>query len=140
MKRTFKTISVMMLTVVFGVMSVTAYGQQQKKGEPWTIPAEYKTMKNPVASDAAVLAAGKTAFDKNCASCHGKLGKGDGPKGRMCKVFPGDFSGADFQAYSEGTVFYQTKFGRGEMPAYDKKIPDNDIWKMVTYMRSLKQQ
>lgn len=138
MKRTFRTISVMMLTAAFAIMSVSAYGQQ-KKGEPWTIPAEYKTMKNPVASDATVLAAGKTAYDKNCASCHGKLGKGDGPKGRMCKVFPGDFSGADFQAYSEGTMFYQTKTGRGEMPAYDKKIPDNDIWKMVIYMKSLKQ-
>jgi mono/diheme cytochrome c family protein len=139
MKRTFRTISVMMLTAAFAVMSVTAYGQQQKKGEPWTIPAEYKTMKNPVVSDATTLAAGKTAYDKNCASCHGKLGKGDGPKGRMCKVFPGDFSGAEFQAYSEGTMFYQTKSGRGEMPAYDKKIPDDDIWKMVIYMKSLKQ-
>ena len=134
----FKSVFVSALLLAFSFSQVMN-AQAQKKGEPWIIPAEYKTMKNPVVSDATTLAAGKTAYDKNCASCHGKLGKGDGPKGRMCKVFPGDFSGADFQAYSEGTMFYQTKAGRGEMPAYDKKIPDNDIWKMVIYMKSLKQ-
>src|SRR5659263_461793 len=101
MKRTIKIISVMVLTAAFAMMSVSSYGRQ-KKGEPWRIPAEYKTMKNPVVSDATTLAAGTTAYDKNCVSCHGKLGKGDGLKGRMCKVFPDDFSGADFQAYSEG--------------------------------------
>lgn len=111
---------------------------QQAKGEPWTIPAEYKKMANPVTADEASVKAGQLAYAKNCASCHGKTGLGDGPKGRMTKVFPGDFSGAAFQAYTDGELFYQTKFGRGEMPAYDKKIPDTEIWKMVHYMRTLK--
>lgn len=127
----------MAVTAAFAMMSVTAYGQQ-KKGEPWTIPADYKAKANPVTADDAAKQAGKVLYDKNCASCHGKLGLGDGPKGRMCKTFPGDFSGADFQGQSDGTLFYQTKAGRGEMPAYDNKIPDTDIWKMVIYMRTLK--
>lgn len=111
---------------------------QQKKGEPWVIPAEYKKMANPVAKDDASVKAGQASFAKNCASCHGKTGLGDGPKGRMTKTFPGDFSGAAFQAYADGEMFYQTKLGRGEMPAYDKKIPDTEIWSMINYMRTLK--
>jgi len=137
MKRSVKVISVMFLTASFGFMSVTA-NAQQKKGEPWEIPAEYKKMANPVTADAASVKAGQMAYTKNCASCHGKTGLGDGPKGRMCKTFPGDFSGEAFQGYTDGEIFYQTKFGRGEMPAYDKKIPDTEIWNMVNYMRSLK--
>ncbi len=136
MKRSFKVFSVMFVTAAFAFMSVTA-NAQQKKGEPWVIPAEYKKMANPVASDDASVKAGQVAFARNCASCHGKTGLGDGPKGRMLKTFPGDFSGAAFQAYTSGEMFYQTKFGRGEMPAYDKKIPDTEIWNMVNYMKTL---
>ncbi len=137
MKRSIKVFSVMFVTAAFAFMSVTA-NAQQKKGEPWVIPAEYKKMANPVAKDDASVKAGMTAYNKNCASCHGKTGLGDGPKGRMTKTFPGDFSGAAFQAYTDGEMFYQTKFGRDEMPAYDKKIPDTEIWSMIHYMRTLK--
>lgn len=137
MKRTIKTVTVLFATALFAFATVTANGQQ-KKGEPWVIPAEYKKMANPVAKDDASVKAGQVSYMKNCASCHGKTGLGDGPKGRMSKTFPGDFSGAAFQGYTDGEMFYQTKFGRGEMPAYDKKIPDNEMWSIVNYMRTLK--
>ncbi len=125
-------------TVLLAFSFTQVMNAQQKKGEPWTIPAEYKKMANPVAKDDANLKLGASSWAKNCASCHGKTGLGDGPKGRMTKTFPGDFSGAAFQGFSDGDMFYQTKFGRGEMPAYDKKIPDNEIWAMVHHMRSFK--
>ncbi len=137
MKRSFKVFSVILATAMFAMFSVTA-NAQQKKAEPWNIPAEYKKMANPVKADDASVKAGLASYTKNCASCHGKTGLGDGPKGRMCKVFPGDFSGAAFQGLTDGEMFYQTKTGRGEMPAYDKKIPDNEIWSIVNYMRTLK--
>lgn len=125
-------------TVLLAFSFTQVMNAQQKKGEPWTIPAEYKKMANPVAKDDANLKLGASSWAKNCASCHGKTGLGDGPKGRMTKTHPGDFSGAAFQAYSDGDMFYQTKTGRGEMPAYDKKIPDNEIWAIVHHMRTFK--
>ncbi|MCU0409749.1 MAG: cytochrome c [Bacteroidales bacterium] len=125
-------------TVLLAFSFTQVMNAQQKKGEPWTIPAEYKKMANPVAKDDANLKLGASSWAKNCASCHGKTGLGDGPKGRMTKTFPGDFSAAAFQAFTDGEMFYQTKMGRGEMPAYDKKIPDNEIWAMVHHMRSFK--
>lgn len=131
-----KVLFVGTVLMAFGLTQVM--NAQQKKGEPWTIPAEYKKMANPVTKDDASVKAGQVSYMKNCASCHGKTGLGDGPKGRMTKTFPGDFSGAAFQGYADGEMFYQTKFGRGEMPAYDKKIPDNEMWSIVNYMRTLK--
>jgi mono/diheme cytochrome c family protein len=113
-------------------------GAQQKKGEPWIIPSGYKVMTNPLAADTAIIRAGQLAYDRKCALCHGKRGLGDGPRGKMSKIFPGDLSGQEFQNLSDGEIFYQTKFGRGEMPAYEKRSSDTEIWSMVHYMRTMR--
>lgn len=137
--RRLKTIFTLMSVaiVAFAFMAMTNAYQQQKP-KPWDAPAKYKDMKNPSKITDAVKKAGEAAYKKNCASCHGKAGLGDGVKAKTLKTFPGDFSGADFQSQSDGEHFYKTKFGRDEMPKFDKKIPDEDIWAMVVYMRSFK--
>lgn len=106
--------------------------------KPWPVSDEYKNMKNPVAKDEASNKAGMALYNKNCASCHGKAGLGDGVKARMLKDFPGDFSGAAFQNQTDGEHFYKTKFGKGEMPKYEGKITDDEIWNIVNYMRTFK--
>jgi len=106
--------------------------------KPWVVPANFKSMKNAVAKDDASNKAGLALYTKNCASCHGKAGLGDGVKARALKTFPGDFSKADFQGQSDGDHFYKTKTGRGEMPKYEGKLADNDIWNVVNYMRTFK--
>jgi len=93
-------------------------------------------MKNPVASGDASTKSGLALYTKNCASCHGKAGLGEGVKARSLKQFPGDFSKADYQKQSDGDLFYKTKFGRDEMPKYDGKLADDDIWNIVNYMRT----
>lgn len=111
---------------------------QQAQPKPWPVPDNFKNMKNPVASNDASIKAGMTAYNKNCASCHGKTGLGDGVKARALKTFPGDLSKPAYQNQTDGEQFYKSKFGRGEMPKYEGKIPDNDIWNMVNYMRTFK--
>lgn len=106
--------------------------------KPWVVPANFKTMKNPVAVGDASTKSGQTLYTKNCASCHGKAGLGDGVKARSLKDFPGDFSKAAFQSQTDGELFYKSKIGRGEMPKYEGKVTDDEIWNMVNYMRTLK--
>jgi mono/diheme cytochrome c family protein len=106
--------------------------------KPWVVPANFKTMKNPVAVGDASTKQGQILYTKNCASCHGKAGLGDGVKARSLKTFPGDFSKADFQNQTDGDLFYKSKMGRDEMPKYEGKLTDDDIWNMVNYMRTLK--
>jgi mono/diheme cytochrome c family protein len=108
------------------------------QSKAWAAPAEYKTMKNPVAQGDASNKAGMALYTKNCASCHGKTGLGDGVKARMLKDFPGDFSSAAFQGQSDGEHFYKTKTGKGEMPKYEGKLADDDIWNIVNFMRTFK--
>jgi mono/diheme cytochrome c family protein len=106
--------------------------------KPWDVPANFKSMKNPIAKGDASNKAGMALYNKHCASCHGKVGLGDGVKARALKTFPGDFSTAEYQDQTDGDHFYKSKFGRGEMPKYEGKLSDNDIWNMVNYMRTFK--
>jgi len=116
------------------IMSATLVAQPK----PWVVPANFKAMKNPVAKNDASDKAGMAVFTKNCAACHGKLGLGDGVKARALKTFPGDFSKADFQNLTDGELFFKTKNGRDEMPKYEGKLTDDDIWNTVNYLRTLK--
>ena len=123
----------LMLALALTLTSLTV--SQQK---PWTIDAKYKAMKNPVKADAASVAEGKELYNKNCASCHGKAGLGDGVKARTLETFPGDFSKPAYQGLSDGELFGKTKLGREDMPAFNGKIADEDIWSIVNYTRTFK--
>lgn len=106
--------------------------------KPWAVPPNYVSLKNPVAVDEASIKAGQVLYTDHCASCHGKTGLGDGPKAKALKDFAGDFSKPEFHAETDGALFYKSKIGRGEMPSYEGKLSDTDIWKMVIYMRKLR--
>src|SRR5260370_18598355 len=61
---------------------------------------EAAKLENPVAADAASIAAGKELYEKNCASCHGASGKGDGKMGETMKTKPPDLTDAACQPRS----------------------------------------
>jgi mono/diheme cytochrome c family protein len=105
----------------------------------WAVPAEYQNMKNPVAADDDSIDRGEDLWRMHCRSCHGKEGLGDGPKAAQLDTPSGDFSSDKFQAQSDGAIFYKSWIGRGDMPNYEKKIPDKeDVWHLVNFMRTMK--
>jgi len=121
----------------FLVIAAASFIQVQKK--PWPVPDKYLKMPNPVKSDAASLATGKELWVKHCQSCHGKSGKGDGPKAVQLKTEPEDLGKPDIQNQPDGAFFYRTSEGREDMPSFKKKIDDpDDIWAVVNYVRTFK--
>lgn len=137
--RNTKLISGILLILVTIPLFLSMKSRQAGQQEPWIVPEEFKNMKNPVMADDSSMKAGKFLYDKHCASCHGKTGLGDGIMAGNLETFPGDFSESTYQSQTDGEHFYKTKFGRGDMPKYENKIPDVDIWHMVNYMRSFKE-
>ena len=135
MKKSYKVIGI--LTMMLAIVMLMSMGIQDDPA-PWPVPDKDKNMENPEAADAESIKVGRMLYNKNCASCHGKTGLGDGPKARGLDTFSGDFSGALYQGQTDGEHFYKTKVGRGEMPKYEGKIDDEDIWHMVNYMRTFK--
>ena len=105
--------------------------------EKWEVPAKYTSMKNPTDDDKESIQIGRQLYDKNCRSCHGKEGLGDGPKAGELETPTGDFTTAEFQKQSDGAIFYKTTTGRGDMPEFAKKISsDEDRWLIVRYIRT----
>lgn len=107
--------------------------------KPWVVPENFVKMANPVKSDVTSLKVGKELWRKHCQSCHGKSGKGDGPKSAELKTEPGNFTLDVTQKQSDGSLFYKISEGRDDMPKFTKKIPGkDDIWAIVNYIRTLK--
>ena len=131
--------SVILLTSGIFIFSMISGFNSFNDKKPWAAPDNYKTMKNPVASNAESIAEGKTLYGTHCKSCHGAKGLGDGSKAATLKTEPGNFSTAEFQSQSDGSLFYKTSEGRDDMPGFKKKVPDADErWSIVNYMRTLK--
>jgi mono/diheme cytochrome c family protein len=129
-----KTLKLIFAGIAVFSLSATMVAQPK----PWDVPENFKNMKNPVAKGEESNKAGMALYNKNCASCHGKTGLGDGAKARALKTATGDFSKPEYQDQTDGAHFYKTKTGRGEMPKYEGKMSDTDIWNVVNYMRTFK--
>lgn len=137
MKTNLKNILSFGLVITLSVLLVSFLSAPQKPGQPWEIPAKYKSMKNPAPGENVNI--GKSIYAKHCKSCHGNKGLGDGPKARSLETSCGDFSSAKFQAQKDGEIYYQSFVGRDEMPNFEKKIlDDEDRWAVVSYIRTLK--
>ena len=139
--KTTKMIATLVATVVFALVFMVGQSvHAQAKAKAWPVPDKDKSIKAAVKlTDASVIANGKDLWAKNCKSCHGAKGLGDGTKAVSLKTAPGDFSAADFQGSTDGELFYRLNKGRDEMPAYEKKIPEaGDRWALIAYMRTFK--
>ncbi len=107
--------------------------------KPWPVPDKDAKMPNPVKASKESISAGKSLWNLHCSSCHGKTGLGDGSKAAQLKTQPEDMTKGAAQSQSDGSLAYKIAEGRGDMPSFKKKIPDqDDIWNLVNFIRSLK--
>ncbi len=107
---------------------------------PTTIKSK-RIKNNPYTlTDSAALAAGKVIWMAECARCHGETGDGDGPEakaGQQPKTFSDSTGDTD---YLDAYQFEVTRRGsvKTGMPSFAEKLSDDDIWKVVTFIRTLK--
>lgn len=125
--------------VIVAIVSFALFSFTSSYQDEWVVPDKYENMKNPTdPDDDEGLEIGEELYMQHCKSCHGKEGLGDGPKAADQEGDLGDFTSEKFQSQSDGALFYKSKFGRNDMPNYEKKIPDDEeIWFVVNYMRTM---
>ncbi len=90
-----------------------------------------------VRKPATAAADARTIFNRQCASCHGRDGRGRTRKGRQTRAR--DMTDASWQDdVSDERLFNSISNGRGKMPAFRQKISENDIDALVAYVRRLR--
>ena len=103
----------------------------------WVAPARAAKKKNPIASDAKSIAAGKTVYVAQCLKCHGDAGKGDGPSAKDLNPKPKDLSDPSITDQTDGALFWKITTGRTPMPTFENLIPEDDRWNVINYVRTL---
>jgi cytochrome c oxidase cbb3-type subunit 3 len=93
---------------------------------------QMRVRNNPYSQDPVVLAEGRRLFASyNCAGCHGDhAGGGMGPSLRDANWIYGGTPAQVFNSIAEGRAH--------GMPAWGLKVPEDQIWKLVAYIHSLR--
>jgi mono/diheme cytochrome c family protein/glucose/arabinose dehydrogenase len=113
-------------------------------GESPQAPA---AMKNPVASTPESIAAGRKAYDTNCAACHGNRGQGAVKAGTPISIIqeqgskqPPDLTDEVWDhGASDGEIYTVIKRGVPPtmMAGWEGRISDTEMWSIVNYLRAL---
>lgn len=103
----------------------------------WNAPPAASTKANPFAGNKSAIAKGREIFQTSCVVCHGNSGKGDGPAGAALKPPPADLGGQKVAAQSDGALLWKIAHGRAPMPAFSEAFKKDDLWKVVSYIRTM---
>lgn len=97
-------------------------------------------IENPVPTTAASVTAGAATYKKYCAFCHGVAAEGDGPLAPEGSNPPNLTDATWIHGSTDGEIFTVIANGAGAnslMVPFQGKMPDQDLWHIVNYLRSL---
>lgn len=108
---------------------------------------EGMALTNPYTVDDALVAQGEQMFGVYCQTCHGKQGRGgaevmkNDPTVGMYRfpvaapMLSGE--GNVSVAYPDGKIYLTIRNGAAIMPGYGQAMNDQEMWAIVSYIRSL---
>jgi high-affinity iron transporter len=86
------------------------------------------------------LAAGRALYTRNCASCHGTAGFGDGPAGAGLNPPPAALAGDSARDITSALMYRVISVGvKGTaMAAWDSTLSSDERWDIIGYVNSLR--
>jgi copper transport protein len=121
------TMAVFALASLAGMVAVT-------QGNP-----DAAKVKNPVAATTESIAAGRQLYQRRCASCHGTSGAG-GPGNDLIPAAPSLVDARWDHGSTDGEIFENIKNGIApdlNMVPFKDTLTDEEIWRIVNYIRSI---
>ena len=101
------------------------------------VPPELVGKTNPVKPTPDAMAHARKMWGYDCAMCHGADGDGKGDMVADMKLTLKDYRDpAALKDMSDGELFYIIQKGKDQMPAEGDRAKPDDIWNMVTLVRS----
>jgi len=110
-----------------------------------TAPAAYLAKTNPYSVDDmdAIKKDAKKIYKKKCKKCHGSKGDGHGPGAEDMDPMPTAFNASGYMAgKKDGQLFWIVEKGSKDTemsafgPGTENNLSEDDIWKVITYIRS----
>ncbi|HVN55435.1 MAG TPA: copper resistance protein CopC [Anaerolineaceae bacterium] len=95
---------------------------------------------NPFPAEAASIASGLAVYQRNCSSCHGVTGNGNGPLATGLNPPPADLTKhAAIGIHTDGQLFRWISDGypNSAMPAFANSLTEKQRWDLVNYIRTL---
>ncbi len=81
---------------------------------------------------------GQAIYKKRCLMCHGERWMGDGPAGKRMKPKPLSFADREKMAkLDDDHLFKRISQGEKSMPAFDRKLREEQSWMVIHYIRTL---
>lgn len=108
-------------------------------GAHWASPKEAAERKNPIPSSKSSINKGALLYSEHCVSCHGVNAEGDGTLAKTLTPKPTNLK-AMSGGHTDGDFAWKIANGRGAMPAWKDTLSKDDIWDLVNFIQSLKDE
>jgi len=106
------------------------------------IPSPYRSLSDPLPRTHAKLSRGAAIFQRNCASCHGPSGQGEGAAGQELWPAPANLAWLANTPMSRSDPYMYWTIAEGgqwlgsDMPSFKGTLSRNDIWSVIAYIRA----
>jgi putative copper export protein/mono/diheme cytochrome c family protein len=83
------------------------------------------------------IAQGRQLFVDNCAICHGRTGRGDGPAAAQAERKPADLTAEHIYAHPDGDLFWWITSGiESAMPAFGNALDETAVWNVIDFIHA----
>jgi len=115
------------------ILTLFSFVQIVNAQEDWLVPEDKKAKLSPFEFTEDIEKKGQEVYSANCASCHGTPGENNFV---ALSPPPGDPGSVDFQMNSDGELYHKVREGRGTMPSFKNTLTPDDVWAVISYIRS----
>jgi putative copper export protein/mono/diheme cytochrome c family protein len=91
---------------------------------------------SPTGYAAQSIAVGAEVYARQCASCHGPHGRGDGPAAKDLRPPPPDLTAAQVHGQPDGDLYWWITHGIGAMPPFTVNAGDNTPWNLIDFIHA----
>lgn len=132
-----KAIRTLFILVILTLAACNSSETTESTGALSPVPSDYAGLTNPLSTDATMV--GAEVFTNNCVACHGQQGHGDGPASTALDPAPKNLPELG-TIVADDYLFWRISTGKQgtAMTAWKGVLTDEQIWQVVSYIRTLK--
>ena len=133
----FRVLSLLSVIALLGAAPFVPQDSSPSKPVAFSVPPDVAAQTNPVHPTPEGLAMARKMYGYDCAMCHGKDGDGKGDMAASLKSPLKDYHDpTSLKGMTDGELFYIIQKGKGEMPGEGDRQNANQIWNMVSVVKS----